>query len=359
MSFNRNNNSNIFNIEDLDIPLYCIEISIQSCRLTNIPKDFFMKFKDLESLNLQNNCIENMIDLPPNLTYFNISYNKLKEFRYDAINNIHLEYIDVKYNYIKEYPIILNMPEDLIIDYKGNNQEYDRLNGKINPYINRGINQNVNRNAKQNIINATNVHETTIQSNTHKSIEYLLSTIDNDNDKFKYDSLYMLGIIDTYREIIINEMTCMKKLFGNHGNLILNYKKLLEYYDELPHNIIYDYSNDKSCTMSQILERIWVIAKNKTEENKKSIICNLIIQIEDGEKHCFVGKFTRVVSSLVSFDENIKIEISFPIRFANFVDLMKKNNTYTKDNFNRFINDSELEDNEKNKWLDSVNEMFE
>ena len=81
--------------------------------------------------------------------------------------------------------------------------------------------------------------------------------------------------------------------------------------------------------------------------------------MQDGKDVCFVGKFTRVVSSLVSFDENIKLEISFPIRFANAVDFMKMKGTYNKENLIRFVNDSELDDHQKRTWINSVNEMFE
>ena len=192
-----------------------------------------------------------------------------------------------------------------------------------------------------------------IQSNTHKSIKYLLST------EYKYDPSYCIGILNVYSDIIMSELSCMQKLFGNSGNLILTYRTLLQTYNNLEHTIMYDYEADKGCKMSQLLERIWCIAKHRSEDDKRSIISNLFIQMQDGEKICFVGKFTRVVSTLVSFDPNIKLEISFPVRFANAVDYMKFKNTYTKENLIRFVQDSELESKEKQTWIDNIHEMFD
>lgn len=386
-----NNRQALTDITELGIPLDVLEISVQSCRVSNVPKDFFMKFTRLESLNLQNNYIPILPDLPPNVTYLNMSYNRLTEFVLDAANNQRLEVIDIKYNLIPEYPVIVNKPEGLIIHYKGNNREYDQYN-ELDFFAQQALNRrrevgirgaNVGAamaiDNRQKIIEATNVHDSKIQSNTHKSIEYLLGTIptqqelDYDQQYFKYDPYYRLGIIGVYGDIIKEEMGCMQKLFGNSGNLILSYRALLKEYDELTTTIMFDYGRERGCTMSQIIERIWVISKYKrtkldsgrytieprSTDEQRSIISNLIIQMEDGEKMCFVGKFTRVVSSLVSFDENIQLEISFPVRFGNAVDYFKAKGTYTKENLIRFVNDSELEDNEKHTWIKSIDDMFE
>lgn len=389
--FRRNNDIQLTDITELAIPLDIIEISIQSCRIANCPKDFFMKFIYLETLNLQNNYISIMPNLPPNVTYLNMSYNRLTDFNIDAINNQRLEVVDIKYNLIPEYPVIQNKPEGLIISYKGNNKNYDdhneldffaqqALGRRMARNVRRGRNEPVIDN-RQKILEATNVHDTAIQSNTHKSIEYLLDSIPSEDDMryhpeiscFKYDPSYCVGIIEVYGDIIREELLCMQKLFGNSGNLILTYRTILREYDEITTTIMYDYGQDKGCTMSQILERIWVNSKFKktklenkriiieprTKDEQKNIISNLIIQMDDGEKQCFVGKFTRVVSSLVSFDENIKLEISFPIRFGNAVDYFKMKGQYKKENLIRFVNDSELEDHEKRTWIHSIDEMFE
>ena len=387
--FRRNNDVKLTDITELAIPLDVIEISVQSCRVDNVPKDFFMKFIFLETLNLQNNYIPILPDLPPNLTYLNMSYNRLTDFNLDAVNNQKLEVVDIKYNLIPQYPNIQHKPEGLILYYKGNNKNYDAHN-ELDFFAQQALGRRMARNVKgggpaidnrQKILEATNVHDSAIQSNTHKSIEYLLDSIPTEDDIryypekqfLKYDPSYCLGIIEIYGTIIKDELSCMQRLFGSTGNLILNYRTILREYDDLRTIIMYDYSLDKGCTMSQILERIWVNSKFKkiklengriaieprTVDEQKSIISNLIIQMEDGEKVCFVGKFTRVVSSLVSFDENIKLEISFPIRFGNAVDYFKAKGKYTKENLITFVNNSELEDHEKRTWNQSINEMFE
>ncbi len=391
--FKKNNDIKLTNITELVIPLDVLEISIQSCRLDNCPKDFFMKFTYLETINLQNNYISIVPDLPPNVTYLNMSYNRLTEFNINAINNQRLEVVDLKYNLIPNFPVILNKPDGLIIFYKGNNKNYDAHNEldffgqqamarRMARNVRDGRPDIYNRNRdRQKILEATNVHDSAIQSNTHKSIEYLLGSIPSEDDIryfpetqcFKYDHSYFLGIIDIYGSIIMDELSCMQKLFGSSGNLILSYRTILKEYDDLTTTIMYDYGRDKGCTMSQLLERIWVNSKYKktilenkkvvinprTNDEQRNIISNLIIQMEDGQKQCFVGKFTRVVSTLVSFDENIKLEISFPIRFGNAVDYFKTKNQYNKNNLIRFVNDSELEDHEKRIWTNSIDEMFE
>ncbi len=390
--FKRNNDIKLTDITELTIPLDVIEISIQSCRVVNCPKDFFMKYLLLETLNLQNNYIPIVPDLPPKVTYLNLSYNRITDFNIDCVNNQRLEVVDIKYNLIPEYPVIQNKPQGLIMYYKGNNKNYDAHN-ELDFFAQQALGRRMARNVRgrggdgpaidnrQKIIEATNVHDSAIQSNTHKSIDYLLGTIPSEDDMryhpetacFRYDPSYCLGIIELYGNIIKEEFSCMQRLFGNSGNLILNFRTILREYDEITTTIMYDYGRDRGCTMSQILERIWVNSKHKkirlengrtiieprTNDEQRNIISNLIIQMEDGEKQCFVGKFTRVVSSLVSFDENIKLEISFPIRFGNAVDYFKMKGRYNKENLIRFVNDSELEDHEKRTWINSIDEMFE
>jgi len=360
--FQYNNKTNLTDITELGIPLETISISVQSCRLVDIPQDFFMKFTFLESLNLQNNCIANHFDLPSNVTYLNLSYNKLTTFVYNAVTNRRLEYLDIKYNLIPTIPVA----PGVIIRYTGNNREYDRINAMDVLDVNnlRGAGARVGGggggNMQQQIIEATNVHESVIQSNTHKSIDYLLSSF-KDERKFdpayyKYDYNYCIGILEIYGEIIQEELREFKP---DLRGLVMNYRKLLNDYNEITTTITYDYGNYKNCTMSDILERIWTFAKNKTKEDKKSIICNLFIQMQDGYDHCFVGKFTRVVSSLVSFDNGIQLEISFPIRFGNAIDFMKKKGTYNKENLIKFVEDSELSDNEKRTWNNNINDIFD
>ncbi len=83
------------------------------------------------------------------------------------------------------------------------------------------------------------------------------------------------------------------------------------------------------------------------------------MQMEDGVGVCFVGKFTRVISSLVSFDDKVKLEISFSVRFGNAVDYFKSKNSYNKENLIRFVNDSELNNADKHTWIEGINEMFD
>jgi len=438
--FSRNNQSGII-ITDLEIPLDVIEISLQSSGIVDIPKYFFMKFFLLESLNLQNNNITSLPDLPPSLSYLNMSYNKLTEFVLDAVGNQRLEVLDLKYNLMPNYPTIYNTPLGLIIEYRGNDKEYDKVHElKLDFFAQMALDRKndaarMKKKAemraerhradvigapvpgpdaedehemgrdrvdhKENLIQAINVHQSAIRSNTDASIEYLMSTINPEDEKFKYDYMYRQGILNVYKaivksddkvqttedlneeEVVVDGSRCLfcRRLFGTkpvakpvtkpvtkpvakpvtaeHLILISNYIDIFDRYDELTTTVMYNYTRDRGCTMSQILERIWTLAKNSSEEDMKSIVCNLMVQMLDGEDVCFVGKYTRVVSSLVSFDKNIKLEISFPIRFGNAVDFFKKNGTYTKKNLIRFVNDSELGPNDKHIWIENINNSFE
>ena len=156
-------NEKLSDITTLNIDSNVIEISIQSCRLKNIPKDFFMKFPSLETLNLQNNEIDELPNLPPNLTYLNMSYNRMTTFIIDCASNRLLDAIDIKYNYIAEYPVILNRPDGLLVYYKGNNREYDQENELDGRQQQARIMQNAKRgipnNNIQKSLEATNVHE--------------------------------------------------------------------------------------------------------------------------------------------------------------------------------------------------------
>ena len=371
------------NLETIDIPLTVTTISLRRCKIRKIPRDFFMKFKGLESIDLYANSIESLdFDIPDTVTTLDLSYNKVRSIDTD-INN--LEYVNFSYNFFDHFPEKL---EDIRYDIDHNDipQKFvhmrdigvaninDRINDATAHIVNQQFGANGNnfglRNRpripiaqirnnighdfadkvqKQKPRIKDNVHEQNIQEETRKSIKYL---IEDSFKKFPREHNYIRDIIKYYHKKRYSSFVLFfVEIIGSR------HLKVLNYYDNFPNRIVYDYSNNKSCTMSQILERIWAHAKN--DKNKDSIIANLFIQMREGIPVCFVGKYTRLLNTLSSFIDEVKTDIPVNTRITNRIIDLKNKDTSKEEivaDITALMKELNVPEEDQEPWLDAVRE---
>jgi len=336
----------------------------ESCKLTKIPK-----IKHLTYLDCTNNKITEL-GVYPNLIYLDCFCNKITELgdyqRLTYLGCYHnqitelgdypnLTYLDCSYNQITklgDYPnlTILTCDANKITelgnyrrltilwccgnqitelgDYQhlttlscSENQitklgDYPNLitlscyNNPINPiYITR-LNRIMLKN-KNNIYNdGQNVHDHTIQESLKKSIKYLM---DNYGGK----------------ELVF-EIPEELDGINYHSELMLTEKEIFEL----------------------VLKRI----NEFDDETKKEIEKILYDELENGRCKCFTERVTRIVNTLVGFDENITIGISDNEQIMNIYDVLLKQGKLSKETFREALTERGYSEDIILTWVDAIDE---
>ena len=351
----------LYNLTDLEIPLEVFSISLRKCFIRNIPKNFFMKFKNLETIDLYANSLESFdFNIPESVTTIDLSYNKIKSIDIEDVKN--LEYVNLSFNFMEYFPLNLenirydinnnNIPETFInqreikLAFGFNNENGINNRDNVNGFGIQGENGFRNPRIKNN------VHETNIQESTRKSILYLM---DKSFQLYPEEPNYIEEIMEYYRKKKYNFIT---RPIVSIFSFLEPSKILLKYYDSFENHIVYDYNNNKFVTNSQILERIWAHAKNS--DKCDSIITNLFIQMKDGKNYCFVGKYTRLVNTLSSFVENVAAEIPIKTKISNKVVILKNKGLSNEELLNQmkeFMDELEISEEEQEPWLDAILEL--
>ena len=384
-------------------------LSIDRCRLTHIPKNFFPKnlitleikssriekFQEddfvnltkLETLNLWDNNIDEFvgINIPSTLTVLNLSYNRVVAFEIDTKN---LESINLGYNQLKAIPTcLLNKPN--IFRELGRNEfhEVRRARRMDVAVVNRNhrvpinndvgqINRNVinvegngpavavvNRNVRNNIQNIVqanyklnaNVHNTTIQDSVRTSIQKLY------NLQTPYNYAYLKEIEKYYSSKHSSISYKLKTIFTKKFHHI----KILKTLNETNYSFSYDTEKHLTTTYANLFERLWSFTKN--HKNKPDIMENFRIQLNEGEDWCHVGKISRIVNTLASFTDIIVFQEPIHIRLSNKIAQIKKRVqeeekdeykilTRCKNELLQFMKDEDLSMEEQLVWLEPFEE---
>lgn len=258
-----------------------------------------------------------------------------------------LEFVDLRYNKLTESPkCLINVRKNL----EGNNFLYQNFIIRNNFYQDIVDQPQV----PQHVIiteNIPNVHDTHIQTSTMKSIEILMKTYDSQI----FNPNYMLEI---KQHIFPSKFNYKFNKYFNPLGRNMRFVNELKYYHSLNSDIVYNYAGYKTCKIYQLIERVWNFAK--TSEYKESVIENMIIQVLDGKGYCFVGKYTRLINTIVAFHEDMVIHIPFSERFS---DELKKmggiKNKETRERMEKFVNDSDIATKDKEIWLGAIEEFFD
>lgn len=312
------NNSIIETISsDYVFPPNIKEINLSSNNLTNtINDEFYNTIIDYELFEIFPKNMTTKINLYNN-------YLKIDKYLYDRYKNINYGKQKIKYHKNKKN----NYYEE---KYKQNDKQNDEENNESNIDIKtKNINYDIyKKNAKVlmmdetyrqeiNVINSSqNVHLTSICNSIDKNLNIIIKLTSNYDYNKKMD--------------YINEFVkeCKKKNYSNLNDLIKkygyvkgiyfylkgyndDYQKNIEMIDNTIFNswIICDttYKQTKF-TYSDIFARIWLLVKDHPD--KKYFINNIKIELNDSVGYCWMGRFNRLVNSLVGYIDNINVGIS-------------------------------------------------
>lgn len=372
-------------LRNIIIPKECIylhSIFISKSLLVNLP--ITQNLSSLIRLNINYTNITTIpldYSFPPNIHYINLSYNK--------ITNYHLENDNMIYDYTL-FDIFPDNAEVLLIEnylvhhkrvYKNNifigkqkiiydnktywynpeNPEYDNNNNLIYnlPFTNNKntISYEIHKeNAKKiiqdneyrenkNIVKASsqNVHLTSICNSVEKNVNIIIN-LTPEYDKNKKD---------VYISEFITE--CKKKYYTELNKLIIKYgyvKALYlylkgfddDYNDQTYVNMINDNKLNSwlSCTdrykqtgltYGDVFSRIWLIVKD--HPHRKYFVNNIKIELNQSVGYCWVGRFNRLINSLVGYVDGIIVGISIKeqleIEIGRLIEKLNKNEiTYEK-----------------------------
>jgi len=252
-------------------------------------------YPNLIELNCYSNQITELGDYP-NLTTLHCYYNQITELG-DYPNLTYLNCYNNRITKLGDYP---------------NLTELECYNNPLNPiYITR-LNRIMLRNEnKKNIYNdGQNVHDHTIQESLKKSIKYLM---DNYGGKK-----------------IVFEIPEELDGINYHSELMLTEKEIFEL----------------------VLKRI----NEFDDETKKELEKILYDELENGRCKCFTGRVTRIVNTLVGFDENITIGISDNEQIMNIYDVLLKQGKLSKETFREALTEREYDEDIIVTWVDAIDE---
>ncbi len=282
--------------------------------------------------------------MPDTVTNLDLSYNKIYDVSFIGFDTKNITFINLQYNFLTSVP---DQIKNIRFDVDGNNFSEQRriIRNVINPPLFQPFHEPFHQ-------PPVNVHETIIQNNTKKSIKYLLKTYET----IPYNKNYIKDI-----KMYIAENSSFWYYFYNIDFVCKNGKffKLLNFYNKLSNEVVYDYSKESKCKIHTLMERIWETSKNRKDIN--SIIENLYHQMSEGKDVCFVGRYTRIINTLSSFDENIEQDIPFSEKFS--IELTKLKAKYTRNDdiirdIKEFVKKSSVSEEDKIVWTNAIEEYF-
>ena len=300
-------NNQIMEIKALDNLVNLKQLYLYINQITEIKG--LDKLVNLQELYLNYNKITEIkaIDKLVNLQKIFLSNNQINEIK--AIDNlVNLQTINLHNNQITELPLNLcNLRNINRIYYSNNPIEYiplpvqrwlDRLNNRITT-------NNMVYNDKQNI------HNHHIQNSFRNSLNNIL----------KDKQLLDLTIIkqQILENCILTEQTK---------------REILNYCDDNATHFSY------LITYSDLLIYVW--SRIIASANKNEILSVLNQEISDGICMCFTGRLTRLLNTLVSFYDDIELQISDSEQITNIIIGLK----------NKFASSEELRDAIRKELLD-------
>lgn len=332
--------SHLTNVLELNIPLNSVQIILSENLIVNIPFDFFIKFDKLETIELNNNLLTELnFYIPETVTYLNLENNHIGRNQIKTLIPATLEYVIMTGNPYHNFHGLGN----------AKNIEYGNVTVTRNdqPVVwNVPINHVQNNKAIENdpIIN-TDVHASEVGNNIRKSINYIISKKSSHNylnEMIKYN----------------NKKSLFKNLFYYIG-IYDEFSRLLIHYNNIETDIVIDYNTYKVCKISDILNGIWALAKNHSQ--CENMILSLYEQMKDGKDYCFVGKYTRIVNSMTSFDDHILInDISNNEKISNKITYLKSKKIPQNEIIQElkiYMVSLKISEEEQNVWIDALEDL--
>lgn len=343
--------SNIDNFPDIR---NCV--NLKTCKIAHSAIDNFNLSYDLPNmlhdLNLQGNLMINV----------NFSYDKLL----DKLENKTLRKINLSDNRLNydEFPEKLRIKCNLIRQHTYiHNRIINRnvANDNIANIVHMGINGGDTPN---NFFSSQNVHLSSINKSVLKSLDNIRTLIaENElkpvvlllDDSFVTKFKNILPLLSTD-----SDQQLFNTYFINFSNYTV-YNTICDDFNKPTKNSI------TNLTYKQTFEMIWSILcfkHRKGECNLVDVVNRIKIEINDGLKMCFTGKYNRLINSMVGIIEGVHVGFSEGEELQlEFGKLIQKFNNDKEYSFDKLLCDSKellqyvKDEGLKQPWIDAIYDL--
>ncbi len=319
-------------------PELMLNMTLKRCNIKKVPRDFYMQFPNLETIDLSDNVLD-VIDfmIPDRVTSINIKGNPATCVNLDIPNSV-------------EY--IMHNIQGLVLR---------KRDGTIVETVRPVVNVAARVAAGPRVLDTgTGVHDTNIVQSVMKSIAFLMGTLKDARSNMPVDY--------NYEQFFYGLLPKENYIHDDSGKLhaIFNFIKTSST------AIVYSYEPYLVTYMKNILERVIAFAnmtyRKGTDESKNTavnIITLLHIQLMEafhgnaGMAFCHVGKYSRIVNSLASFCDQITVDLSDDNKIANKIDQLKARKLSKQqlmEQLTIFMNDNGISDAEREPWINALND---
>jgi ferredoxin-fold anticodon binding domain-containing protein len=367
-------NTPIGDINKLDVNFEkCMTFILKNVGLREVPKEYFLQFSRLESIELQENELTELnFKVGPSVTFIDLSCNKLYRGAIKEVPPDTVELIDMTGNPYHSYMELQHIGEVVYGNGRQvNHQAIQRVEERrrrpvvmaeavvegqiVEAQVVEGqVVEPISEDSKNYI---TGVHNPNIQNNIRANIVYLLSQVRCPN----YFEELCVAFHTKERANAPKQGFITRMFVSKMKEHEKEFRKLLEFYNSFENEIVYDYTNDLATTLPRIIEGVWSIAKES--KHRDDILESLYAQMIDGRDYCFVAKYTRVINSLSSFDNNIKVTgltvaemVSMQLQFALE---MYTTRPVFRERMSMFLDEVGISVNDKIFWMEAVEGFIE
>lgn len=108
----------INDINLLEIPLTVKQITLNSCKIHDIPVDFFIKFKNLKCIELKDNYLTDInFILNDSVIWLDVSMNKLLNNSFETFKSSSLVHLNISFNHLTELLPIFESIKEVVYDH--------------------------------------------------------------------------------------------------------------------------------------------------------------------------------------------------------------------------------------------------
>lgn len=108
----------VHDVNLLEIPLTVKQITLISCKIHNIPVDFFVKFKNLKCIELKDNYLTDInFNFSNSVIWLDVSMNKLLNSSFESFKPLNLVHLDISFNHLTELLPIFSGIKEIIYDH--------------------------------------------------------------------------------------------------------------------------------------------------------------------------------------------------------------------------------------------------
>jgi Leucine-rich repeat (LRR) protein len=299
---------------------YLIKLEVlylQNNKISIIPEEikYLINLKRLHLHNNQISIIPKEIKYLINLKRLYLDNNQISVISEEIKHLINLQVLYLSNNNISSLPIEIINCRYLKYLYFGDNP-IEEIDIRITRFIERM--RNYNNHGLFN--NSQNIHSSSIQQSTNKSINNLMKDI------------IIVKKEDLIKELVLLNPKCLDQLIEYldikdiHSTLLINFEDLF----------------------LRVLQRI-ILSEHKTE-----LLIRLDDEMSDSMCKCFTGRLTRLVNVLVGFFDDIEINISESERISAII-LSVVNGQEMTDELKEIciqkLKEADVEESEIEKWL--------